>query len=116
MINRAAVLLRYKAPAVAWINEADPCDVDPGITLELANEDRTVYLIQDDDGDGPAALKEWVALNYAVLFENELDSWYTDEQLWPAERDLSLFDEWFDVECHTLILDTVGEPITDDEM
>lgn len=116
MINRAAVILKYKAPAVAWINQADPYDVDPGMTLDLVNDDRTVYLIKDDDGDGPDALAEWVALNYAVLFESELDGWYEDEKLWPAERDLSLFNAWFDVECHTLILDTVGEKITDDEM
>lgn len=115
MINRAAVLLRYKAPAVAWINEADPSDVDPGVTLDSANDDRMVYLIRDDDGDSPDALGDWVALNYAALFENELDGWYTDEKLWPANRDLSLFNEWFDVECHSMILDTVDEPIMDDE-
>jgi len=116
MINRAAVILRYKAPAVAWINDADPYDLDPGITLESANDDRTVYLIGDDDGDGPDALEAWVALNYAALFENELDGWYTDEKLWPAERDLSLFHDWFEVECHTVIVDTLGGTIADDEI
>ncbi|MCB1752771.1 MAG: hypothetical protein KDI74_13705 [Gammaproteobacteria bacterium] len=116
MINRAAVMLRYKAPAVAWINEADPYALDPGVTLETANEERTVYLISDHDGDGPDALAEWVARNYAVLFESELDGWYSDAELWPEERDLPLFNEWFEVECHTLILDTVGGAIVDDEM
>jgi len=116
MINRAAVILKYKAPAVAWINEADPYDVDPGITLDSANDDRAVYLIKDEDGESPAVLEEWIALNYAALFESELDGWYTDEKLWPVNRDLSLFNEWFEVECHSLVLDTVGEPIVDDEV
>lgn len=44
VINRAAVILKYKPPFVQWINESDPYDDNPGITMEEANEDRTVYL------------------------------------------------------------------------
>ena len=29
---------------------------------------------------------------------------------------MKLFDEWFKVECHTMIFDTVGGPIEDDEI
>ena len=51
MINRSAVILKYKEPFVRWINEADPYQDDPGITSENANEDRTVYLIREDDAE-----------------------------------------------------------------
>ena len=115
MINRAAVLLRYKEPAVAWINETDPFNDDPGITLESVNEERTVYLIRDQDGDTPADVEKWIKLNYDVLFESELDGWYTDEELWPDNRNIELFRKWFDVECHTVIVDTVDSAIEDDE-
>ncbi len=102
MINRAAVILKYKAPAVQWINDADPGHDDPGISLESVNEESTVYLIRDQDADNPEVFKKWVELNYEVLFEHELDGWYTDESLWPNVLDLKLFHEWFDVECHTV--------------
>lgn len=115
MINRAAVILKYKSPAVRWINEADPYSDDFKITLESVNEDRTVYLIRDIDADTPDDLKQWIKLNHKVLFENELDGWYTDESLWPKKRDLKLFNEWFEIECNTVIIDTVGSPIEDDE-
>ena len=46
MINRAALILKYKTPAIKWINEADPYQDDPGITNEFVNSDRTVYLIK----------------------------------------------------------------------
>ena len=115
MITRAAIILKYKSPAVQWINEADPYNADPGISLESVNEDRTVYLIMDEDADGPEAIEQWIIMNYEALFENELEGWYTDESLWPKKRDLKLFREWFDVECHTVIEDTVGLPIEDDE-
>lgn len=111
MINRAAVILRYKSPAVQWINEADPDDDDPGISLESANEDRIVYLLMDKNADTPEILDEWITLNYQTLFKNELVGWYTDESLWPKNLDLNLFHEWFEVECHSIVEDTVGLPI-----
>ena len=114
MINRAAILLKYKAPAVKWINDADPYNVDPGISLESVNEDRNVYLIKDEDADGPEAIAQWIKMNYEALFEKELKCWYTDENLWPKKRNLELFREWFDVDYHTVIEDTVGLPIKDD--
>lgn len=39
----------------------------------------------------------------------------TDESLWPKKRNLSLFYEWFEMECHSVLIDTVGTPIEDDE-
>ena len=114
-INRAAVILRYKEPAVAWINEADPHSDPSEITIDSVNDDRTVYLIRDRDADTPADLEEWIKLNYGILFESELDGWYSDEDLWPNNRSINLFRKWFDVECHTVIVDTVDSPIEDDE-
>jgi hypothetical protein len=115
MINRAAVLLRYKSPVVKWINEADPCDDDPDISLESANKERIIYLIPDEDADSPDALDAWINSNYKALFENELVGWFTDENLWPEKRDLDLFHEWFDVEYHSIVVDTAGLPIEDDK-
>lgn len=113
MINRAAVILRYKEPFIKWINESDPYNDDPGITAEDANDDRTIYLISDEDGEN---IDKWMSRNYKTLFENELEDWYTDESLWPKKRDRKTFDAWFDVECHTVIIDTLEGPIEDGEV
>jgi hypothetical protein len=115
MINRAAVILKYKEPGVQWINDADPYHDDPQISLEGVNHDRTVYLISDRDADDDKALARWIKANYEVLFEAELEGWYTDESLWPQQRTFKLFQKWFEVECHTMIEDTAGTPIEDDE-
>ena len=114
MINRAAVILRYREPAVRWINEADPYEDDPGITLSTVNKERTVYLIREEDAETSAAVDEWVELNYRQLFEAELEGWYTDPALWPQNLTLQLFREWFDVEFHSVIVDTVGGAIYDE--
>jgi len=115
MVNRAAVLLRYREPAVAWINEADPCDDNPGITLPDTNAERTIYLISDEDADDPETFEKWLKANCLTLFETELEGWYVDASLWPKNRDFKTFKTWFSVECHTVLLDTVGTGIVDDE-
>ncbi len=113
MVNRAAVILKYKEPMVRWINESDPFDDNPGITLASANEDCTVYLITNTDAEN---LQRWLTLNFKTLFQNELDGWYTDESLWPRRLTRKMFNAWFDVECHTVLLDTVGGAMMDDEI
>ncbi len=57
MINRAAILLVYKQPAVDWINNKPVSyDRDLVISLEDTNTDRTIYLIRDKDADTPDTL------------------------------------------------------------
>jgi hypothetical protein len=100
---------------VQWINESDPYDDDPQISMESVNRERTVYLISDRDADDDKAVARWIKANYQVLFEAELEGWYTDESLWPQKRTLKMFHEWFEVECHSVIEDTVGTPIEEEE-
>lgn len=114
MINRAAILLAYKQPAVNWINEADPYLRDPGLTLADVNCDRTVYLINEEYAESDVDVRGWIMRNYRALFEAELTGWYTDEALWPKHRDLALFDDWFEVQCHTVLIDLAGGPLFDD--
>lgn len=56
MINRAAILLKYRKPAIDWINDADPYHDDPGISADDVNKERTVYLVQDEVADSPEAI------------------------------------------------------------
>ena len=113
MVNRGAVIVRYRKPFVQWINDANPVENSTEITLENANEDRTVYLITDADAEN---IEKWIRANFKTLFESELEGWYTDETLWPKKRDFKTFQEWCQFECHSLILDTVGGEIYDDEI
>ena len=118
MINRAAIILRYKEPAIRWVNDLDLGEEvdDTEFTDDEINIERTVYLISDEDAETDEAVSHWIELNYLNIFLNELDSWATDDSLWPQNLSLELFYEWFEVECHTMIVDTVeGDPIVDDE-
>ena len=116
MINRAALLLRYKTAALKWIIESDPQDATlRQLSLEDINKDRQLYLIHEIDAQTVADWREWIERNFEAIFENELASWHIDDELWPEKLSLALFDEWFDVECHTMVTDTVASPIEDDD-
>jgi len=114
MINRAVLLLKAKEPALKWLNESDPYNENPGITLEDVNRENTVYLISEGDSESPDTLYAWLELNYQNLFESELENWCTEEALWPQDRTYELFQQWFNFECHTIIVDTVDGPIIDE--
>lgn len=43
-------------------------------------------------------------------------SWYQDESLWPASIDQELFDNWFELEYHSMIIDILVESIEKEEM
>nr|WP_198034541.1 hypothetical protein [Halomonas sp. 1513] len=68
MLNRSALLLHYKAPAVQWINDADPSPGGKPIAQEEVNRDRTVYLISDAVAESPAEVRRWGKANWRSLF------------------------------------------------
>ncbi|MGM0509206.1 MAG: hypothetical protein ACQERZ_08635, partial [Fusobacteriota bacterium] len=82
------------------------------ISLEQANDDRTLYLIEEEYAED---LKMFVKKNYKMLFENEFWNWYTDEKLWPPKVSEKMFYEWFDIECFSVVEDLVGSKIIDEE-
>jgi hypothetical protein len=88
MLNRAVLIIRYKQPFVDWINAADPNPTHT-ITLDDANEDTTAYLVDVEDQD-------------------ELD-----RRL--KRNAVALFKRWCTLELHSVVHDTGGPPLGDDE-
>ena len=111
MINRAVLIVRYTQFFVDWVNAADPTPTDT-ITLADANDDSSAYLLEVED---ERELDEWLALNGETLFEEVLNDWYTDPELWPQDRSLAMFRKWCSLELHTVVLDTGNSPLEDDE-
>ena len=112
MINRIAVIIRYKKPFVDWINTSDPYEDHPEVTVKSANDDNNVYIIDDRYAEN---FETWLKKNFKTLFDNELNDWYTDPSLWPEKRDLRTFRKWFVVEYFTVVLDLGRGGIFDDE-
>ena len=111
MLNRAVLIVRFSQPFVDWVNAADPTPTHT-ITLADVNDDSNAYLIEVED---EKELEEWLALNGDILFEEVLNDWYTDPDLWPQDRSLVLFKKWCSFELHTVVLDTGRSPLEDDD-
>ena len=109
MLNRAVLIVRYKQPFVDWINTVEP---NPQQRLKLAdaNDNNSAYLIEVEDEE---ELQGWLTLNGVSLLESELSGWYTESQLWPKDRSITLFNKWCAVELHTLVFDTGTTPLQD---
>jgi len=114
-VDRAALIPRYREPIVRWINEADPDPEAISISLADVNVEWTVCLVGDEDEDVDTTIRRWVEDNSRALRESDLEAWYTDEASWPADRTCKKFDAWFEVECHTVLVDMVDGPLLDDE-
>ncbi len=53
----------------------------------------------------PEEQREIMSEFWPALFEAMLNAWVTDEALWPASRTQKMFDEWFDIETHSMLED-----------
>jgi hypothetical protein len=112
VINRAALILRYKQPFVDWINAADPSPASHLVTLDEVNSERTVYLIEVED---EPELASWLKRHYSEIFDEELFGWYMDPKLWPEDRSLKRLKEWCRFELNTVVIDFGDSPIEQDE-
>lgn len=109
VLNRAAVIVRYKQPFVDWINAAD-LQSEHKVTLADVNKENHVYLIEVEEQE---ELGRWLEVNHDIIFEEELNGWYTDPALWPQDRWLALFKKWCSLELHTMVFDMGQSPIED---
>jgi hypothetical protein len=94
-----AIVVCLKEPYYEWarsLEEDSPIDqVEP-------SERRNVYLVdQRDETKWEKVLRR----HYAVIFEAELNEWYTARELWPRKRTWEMFQEWFDAKVVEVVAD-----------
>lgn len=106
-INRTVVLLGPKQPFLDWLNNVDPDD--QALTVDDLRDDNEVFLIPqfNDNSDS----EKWVETRWSFLFEHMLMGWVDEDTLWPQDRTLEMFREWFNIEIHTMAWDLSDEPL-----
>lgn len=107
IVDRSAAVLKPRQPFLDWLNKLPGNDIV--LTLDEIRADCTVVMIPEveEAEDGIAYIDEVAD----KLFEMELASWVSDQELWPEKRNLKLFWEWFDVEIHLGVMDMVSDEI-----
>ncbi len=98
-VTRTALVLKPKQPFKDWLNSIEPGDSD----LELVTEG-DVYLLPDYEEK--AQMENWLKKHFDEIFSDQLNNWYIEEDMWPQNRTLKMFKEWFEYSLHTMIWDT----------
>lgn len=107
-VNRSVAIIRPRAPFLEWLKQL-PGELNDSITLESLTRDCNALLIPcADDYD---AAEQAVLEQYQLLFQAELADWCDDETLWPTPLTLERFQEWFQLEIHSVLSDIVNEPL-----
>ncbi|EEG08021.1 hypothetical protein [Pseudogulbenkiania ferrooxidans] len=107
-VNRSVAIIRPRPPFLDWLKQL-PGELNDNVTLASLTRDCNALLIPcADDYD---AAEQAVLEQYQQLFQAELADWCDDESLWPTPLTLELFQEWFQLEIHSVLSDIVDEPL-----
>jgi hypothetical protein len=107
-INRQAVVLLPTEACLAWINSGPS---DRTMTLAEVQREPTIYLLSE----GRSEAETHVRRHYKAMFDQELNSWYTDLELWPKDRSFRTFQKFFTIQVATMVFDLGSGPIIKDE-
>ena len=111
-INRTAVVIKPKQPFVDWLNSIP--DDSSNYTIEHLSKDNLTFLIpQYDDPDNT---HNYIKKNYKKIFDYELWGWIVAEELWPKNRSWKIFNEWFDIEINSEVIDLVNRNIEKEDL
>jgi hypothetical protein len=104
-INRYAVILVPTEACFEWVKSCpDYMDDSP---LGQAEREPTVYLVPDAK-DAP---DDYIRHHFKAMFEEELNSWYTDPGMWPEDLSYETFKKFFTIQVTTMVYDLGKGPI-----
>jgi len=108
-INRTVVTVSPKQPYIDWANsfEANGAQIDPSETHT------TAFLLSDDYNE--LNYENFIEIEYAKIFDLELESWMASPKHWPKNRSYKLFKEWFEVRVADTVFDLGIDKIEHEE-
>ncbi len=107
VINRSILIVLPKQPFLDWLHRADPTSVD--LTLEDLRREPAAYLLPPHDLK--ADLEKHLKRLCKTIFEEQLDGWYRVKKLWPQDRSILAFREWFEYRFYGMPIDLSKEPL-----
>jgi hypothetical protein len=111
-INRSAIVVTPGQLFLNWLHRVDPTSAH--LTLADLTQEPTIYLLPECDNQEQAL--EYLGEISSDIFEEQLNGWYRVPSAWPTERDLSVFQRWFECSFHSMIIDLCDEPMEHEEM
>ena len=105
-INRAAIVVRPKTPFFNWARSLE------GGLPESTEAWESVYLVEAAENEEATCI---LRRCFASIFEEQLEGWHRDPDDWPKQRNIALFQDWFDADVVDLVFDLSEGPIEHDD-
>lgn len=102
-LNRSALIIRPQKPMEDWVNSVEGKKV-----FDLSHAGLSVYLLPEVF-DTEDASSIWQP-HYKHIFEKELEGWFANRDLWPADMSLKLFKDFFEITFAGTVSDASDEP------
>lgn len=113
IVDRSIAVIKPREPFVKWLNSI-PDSEYPEFTLNMIRADCTVLMLPEFNE--PEQAVSYLDEFCVSLFKTELGTWIDDQSLWPKDLSLQAFWEWFDVEIHSTVIDTIDEALNNSEI
>lgn len=107
VINRYAVVIGPRTRFLQWVQATVPIR-EPATLADLRAE-ASVYLLTPGHEMDPLELS--LKRHYGQIFDRELESWCIDESTWPSDRGWAVFQEWFEYEIGSMVIDLDPKPL-----
>ncbi len=101
IVDRIVAIVRPRQKMLEWLHQQP--EVQANFSLQNLQTDCTALLIPPFES--PRQAKEYIKQSYLAIFEGELVSWGLPKTSWPTDRSYALFEEWFMLEFHSVVLD-----------
>ena len=95
------IVVRPAQPFLDWLHRVDQTSAH--LNLEDLQREPTIYLVAECDSREQAI--EHLGESIRDIFEEQLDGWYRVPAVWPAKRDSTTFQSWFEVSFHSVVVD-----------
>lgn len=113
-INRFALIVRPKEALISWVNAVSPGDPINYADIETEQHDQIdVFLIPEFDDVEDALI--WLKENCEDFLEQILESWCTNDDVWPEDLNWALFERFVDYSIQSMVTDTVDEEEDEEE-
>jgi hypothetical protein len=98
LVNRGFIIVKPKKEYLNWANQFEEEEI---IFTDEDDCEPSIYLIEEDFFEFEPVLEK----NFKKIFKNELLA-VANEEDWPENLSLDLFNEWFSVDFGTSVFDT----------
>lgn len=114
-INRSVVIIRPKQPFLDWLSSEDnESGRNPFSTIRT--DKSNAFLIPEHHITDSTEAQLYIEKCWEEVFEQFLFEWIVEDSLWPQNRTLQMFREWFEMIYAPIIWDVVDEPLEIEEL